>query len=549
MGSFDALDAASWLFTYLIHSTVLLGVAWIFTTRVSGLSDSIQEQVWKLALVGGLVSATLQTALGEEAPGARFALSAEGAAESGTATVGSPQADGFDPRDRGNELAWDDSPELDDDWLADDGQVASERVEDDEPLRGAPSTAPEFEPTPIDQLAEADGNADSGATPPPLQGTLGSESFLPSLDLHWSELAIGAWILGGALLALVLGRASLALFDRLRGRRALTEGPLPTLVEELRTGAGVRRRVRLAVSDRLEAPVALGVLSPQIVLPRRAVEGLTPDLQRTMLAHELAHIARLDPFWLSLTRWLEVVLFVQPLNRVAGRRLRSHAEFLCDAWAVRQTGDRVGLARCLAEVAGWILADHRPLPACGMADLRSPLGARVQRILEGESRSEGAPRATVPVAAAIVTATVLYAPGFATPVRAAIERATTVEPDPVGATPASPVATPAEPEPVPAPVVARATEPAPAQHPIGVLFLFDRDLEGELSALEAEVADIRRRLDPERVSAELNDRLTRIEDHARTLRANKDRIHFLLERFRDAERLEELRDEPRSDQR
>ncbi len=54
--------AGSWLLTYALHSTLLLGLAWLLTRRLVE-SPARREQLWKAALVGGLVTATLQTAL------------------------------------------------------------------------------------------------------------------------------------------------------------------------------------------------------------------------------------------------------------------------------------------------------------------------------------------------------------------------------------------------------------------------------------------------------------------------------------------------------
>ena len=44
---------AAWLGTYLLHSTLLLGGAWLAATCLKRLSDEIKEVLWKTALVGG----------------------------------------------------------------------------------------------------------------------------------------------------------------------------------------------------------------------------------------------------------------------------------------------------------------------------------------------------------------------------------------------------------------------------------------------------------------------------------------------------------------
>ena len=228
----------------------------------------------------------------------------------------------------------------------------------------------------------------------------------------WPAFALWAWVVGGALGAVLLLVATRRLQIRLRGIEDIESGPMLATLEHLRRRAGMRRRVRLAVCPSLDSPIALGVWRPTIVLPPRAVRDLPPRMQAPMLAHELAHVARFDPFWLDVCRLLECVVFLQPLHRMARRHLARCAEFRCDDWAVRETGDRIALARCLTEVAGW-LGRSTPLPACGMADLRSPLAERVRRILDASPTPDQRPVGVAAIAPALIAATVLWAPGFA----------------------------------------------------------------------------------------------------------------------------------------
>ena len=62
----------SWLATYLIHSTLLLGAALLVARAVRG--PAVREVLWKGALLGGLVTATLHGALGPRLGVGRFDL-------------------------------------------------------------------------------------------------------------------------------------------------------------------------------------------------------------------------------------------------------------------------------------------------------------------------------------------------------------------------------------------------------------------------------------------------------------------------------------------
>src|SRR5216117_414504 len=64
-----ASNVLAWLLTYLIHSTVLLGVAWLVTRRWR-LEPSASDLLWKVALLAGLVTGTIQSRLELSTPAA-----------------------------------------------------------------------------------------------------------------------------------------------------------------------------------------------------------------------------------------------------------------------------------------------------------------------------------------------------------------------------------------------------------------------------------------------------------------------------------------------
>ena len=48
------------ILTYLLHSTILLGGVWLMTSLISSRHDALKETCLKFALLGGLVTATMQ---------------------------------------------------------------------------------------------------------------------------------------------------------------------------------------------------------------------------------------------------------------------------------------------------------------------------------------------------------------------------------------------------------------------------------------------------------------------------------------------------------
>ena len=232
----------------------------------------------------------------------------------------------------------------------------------------------------------------------------------------WLMAVALTWLLLAGLLASALGRSWWRLRRLLAGRRAIDAGPASTMLARLMASSGLRRRVRLSATPRVDVPIAVGILRPEIVLPERALVCLEPAALETMLAHELAHLLRRDPAWRLLTGLFGRLLFVQPLNRLAAARLELASEMLCDDWAVERTDKPLALARCLTEVASWVAT---PLGASvpAMARHGSGLGRRVRRLVVAE-HSPGRRRPErwlLPLGAGVLVLVVFAAPGVGDP--------------------------------------------------------------------------------------------------------------------------------------
>ncbi|MFN7971931.1 MAG: M56 family metallopeptidase [Acidobacteriota bacterium] len=146
---------------------------------------------------------------------------------------------------------------------------------------------------------------------------------------------------------------------------------------------GSRATSALSTSHGIAIPIALP--DREICLPARAVADLEGPEKQAMLAHELAHVVRRDPGFTLLSQLLQALFFFQPLHRLAHRRWQEASECLCDDWAVKNTGEPLQLASCLAGVASWMTGRALPVPA--MAREGSHLGRRIRRLIAGRTVS------------------------------------------------------------------------------------------------------------------------------------------------------------------
>ncbi len=360
----------AWLLTYLVHSTILLGGAWVLTAARVVRSPAARDTLWKVCLVGGILTATVYS-LSPYQPYAPHVLLPGVTPSSAAATF--------------------------------------PRVE---PTAASAVPAPEVA---APRRAAAVSMSRDAADPRWERGTASSLTPSPQpLTPAWPLLLLGVWMLGAVALLARLFTRRLRLRRSLSRRREIEGGPLAAMLDALRAAASVRRRPRLTASAELAGPVAIG--TSEICLPERALTALDSAQQRAVLAHELGHLVRQDPLWLGVAVACENLFFFQPLNRLARRRLQEAAEYLCDDWAVNQTGGSLTLAKCLAEVATWMDAGaSRAVPVAGMAENRSQLVDRVHRLLEGAQPSRRGIRIAVPVAALALSSMAFAAPGVSPP--------------------------------------------------------------------------------------------------------------------------------------
>lgn len=271
-------NASAWLLTYLIHSSIILGLAWTVSKTLHP-SPAWEACIWRTAIVGGVLTASIRLAVGEMAGGG---------------------------------------------WMVEGAAV----------MTGA-------------------------------LGVFGA--MLASIWLFLVPLRLHSW-----------RRTHRRVLASLGSRRSIDDVSLRAMTDDITRDLGLSgKKIRFTRASGTLSPVAVG--REEVCLPERGFEELDEFQQRSVLAHEIGHLAFRDPLWLMVGQLVRAGLFVQPLNRMAIRRLREAAEFRADDLAVERVGTWLPLVGALCAFAKC----GNPSELENSAGFASLLVRRVDRLYAG----------------------------------------------------------------------------------------------------------------------------------------------------------------------
>jgi beta-lactamase regulating signal transducer with metallopeptidase domain len=228
---------------------------------------------------------------------------------------------------------------------------------------------------------------------------------LPPNSLAW---LVEAWFLGVILFS-VRTLGGVVVVEKLRRQASLpVSEELLAVCLALQKKVGISRAVRFCQCLRVEAPAVIGWMRPVVLLPVRVLTGLSSEQLQAVIAHELAHIKRLDSFVNLFQIAAETLLFYHPAVWWMSTRIRTEREHCCDDAAINLCGNAVEYARALA-----LMEEKRSAPALALAANASPLAARVRRLLgiseiSGGMRRVGLAAGILCLSAAILAGNTLF---------------------------------------------------------------------------------------------------------------------------------------------
>src|SRR3954447_1650306 len=209
-----------------------------------------------------------------------------------------------------------------------------------------------------------------------------AEQTAPALpELSPLAAATALYAIPAAILLFITFLA-LARLIALRARAdVLVDGHWLSALARAQRRMGFKHGTALLTSNELASPISWGLIRPVILLNSRAVEAA--DEAEAIIAHELAHVARLDWIKLLLARVATALFWFNPLVWLLAREAHQLREEAADDTVLAADIVDTDYAQLLVGVArhecpSLLLGAH------GVAPSKSSLARRVARVLDGK---------------------------------------------------------------------------------------------------------------------------------------------------------------------
>ncbi len=173
-------------------------------------------------------------------------------------------------------------------------------------------------------------------------------------------------------------------------RRSVTpvSEQIANIVTKLSNQYKMSRPIRILKSSLVNVPVVVGWLRPVILLPIAVTIGLEKNQLELIIAHEIAHIKRMD-FAVNVTQSVvEICFFYHPVVHWINRIIREEREYICDSMALSVLGNdeqaKLSLAKALLNTEELREGNFSLI---AVAASGGKLKNRISNILDGEYRT------------------------------------------------------------------------------------------------------------------------------------------------------------------
>lgn len=149
--------------------------------------------------------------------------------------------------------------------------------------------------------------------------------------ISWPVVLAMAWFAGFVFSFFIFSKQLFGFYRVAKRAKPVHNEILSTALAYWRDQFGITRAVRIVSSDECLSPFTIGIFRPVIFIPLSLVESNDTGTLKSIIAHEMVHIDRLDDLWIKLQNLVRIFYFFHPVVWYANRQLNFEREQICDA--------------------------------------------------------------------------------------------------------------------------------------------------------------------------------------------------------------------------
>ncbi|QDU11053.1 M56 family metallopeptidase [Gimesia aquarii] len=206
----------------------------------------------------------------------------------------------------------------------------------------------------------------------------------PKTEFPWSTLLMSIYLFGTAVFVALLIHRYRLVRQIMRESDIQSDGVLWSELKRISKQLKMKSLPELRISDKTDAPFAMGAFRPVIVMPRLIAEELQPDQLTIVMAHELAHIHRRD----LLIGWFETLVNIlwwfHPAMWWLRKSLRETREDCCDdILLANQLANPDRYCETLIDAASRQSTKLAEPLVLGFVHREHPIARRIRRLMDG----------------------------------------------------------------------------------------------------------------------------------------------------------------------
>lgn len=159
---------------------------------------------------------------------------------------------------------------------------------------------------------------------------------------------------------------------------------LAILVQQM----GIRQGISMALSNRVESPLLLGLFKPMILMPVAMLNHLTLEQLELVLIHELAHFKRHDYVFNLIQSIVEAIFYYHPAIWYLGKEVRALREECTDDVVLDYANKPLVYAKTLLHLASFKKMQNERLALGILGTEKEELLTRVRRILNQSEKQK-----------------------------------------------------------------------------------------------------------------------------------------------------------------